>query len=155
MGTNLLQITQYQRFNRVHLMTALFLSELNSNEKRAYAQTIEWIKNEVKPGENIWVIPSWASYPLMVHAPHAIYAWQFGREAAKKFPGLPRVHIRGEVIPDYVIMFGLRSQEFMRGLDEIHPRPNSVSRSFDARKADESLYVFPVRHTAPPLERRE
>ena len=88
--------------------TALdFLRELATERKGPYRMAAEWINKNVKGGESVLVVPGYAVYPLLFHAPHAVYAWQLaGNEEGRQFQALPDIHFRGRVLPDYIIAFG-------------------------------------------------
>jgi hypothetical protein len=48
------------------------------------------------------------TYPLMFHAPQAVYAWQLRPEQKdeEQFKNLPDIHFQGLVPPDYIVAFG-------------------------------------------------
>jgi hypothetical protein len=48
------------------------------------------------------------TYPLMYHAPDAVYAWQLRPDQKKQdqFKDLPDIHFQGIVSPDYIVVFG-------------------------------------------------
>jgi 4-amino-4-deoxy-L-arabinose transferase-like glycosyltransferase len=56
----------------------------------------------------VWVLPDYMAYPLMFHAPNAVYAWQLRPDQKKdhQFSGLPDIHFQGLVSPDYIVAFG-------------------------------------------------
>jgi hypothetical protein len=91
-----------------------------------YAMASRWISSRIIPGQSIWVVPDYMTYPLMFHAPHAVYAWQLRLEQKKEeqFKNLPDIHFKGLVPPDYIVVFGpsveqirqLISQWSMQGL---------------------------------------
>ncbi|MBU0468864.1 MAG: hypothetical protein KKD07_08910 [Candidatus Omnitrophica bacterium] len=82
-----------------------FTKELISPNKSAYRETSNWINQNINNQESIWVTPSYATYPLMFHAPKAQYAWQLN-ERSEQFANLPDIHFFGKIAPDYVIAFG-------------------------------------------------
>jgi len=88
-----------------------FTRELISPPPSAYRATADWINQNLKGKESIWVVPSFATYPLMYHAPKATYAWQL-KEKTGQFKELPDIHFMNKTLPDYVIVFG-------PGIDEI------------------------------------
>jgi len=67
------------------------------------------------------------TYPLMFHAPQAVYAWQLRPEQKdeEQFKNLPDIHFQGLVPPDYIVVFGpsvvqirkLMGQWSMQGMD--------------------------------------
>lgn len=77
----------------------------------ATSETAAWIREAVKPGESIVVSPDHMMYGLMVHAPHALYAWQFTSPPSPQARDLPPIHVWGELPPDHVISFGPVSPE--------------------------------------------
>lgn len=82
-----------------------FAGELIDPPPSAYRETAEWINSHVDAGQSVWVAPGYATYPLMYHAPRAVYAWQLERGDAQ-FAGLPAIHFYGEQDPDYIVAFG-------------------------------------------------
>jgi hypothetical protein len=105
---------------------ALFLHELFYPNPEPYGPTAKWIRDYVPPDSTIWVLPDYMTYPLMFHAPDAVYAWQLRPEQKKEeqFKNLPDIHFKGLVPPDYIVVFGpsveqirqLISQWSMQGL---------------------------------------
>jgi hypothetical protein len=65
-----------------------------------------WIRKNVAAGETVYVAPNYDLYSLMFHAPHALCAWQFDNRDNPQFKELPPVHIKGEVMPDWLVGFG-------------------------------------------------
>jgi len=70
-------------------------------------ETARWMKENIAPGKTV-LVESMINdlYPLMFHAPHVIYAWQFNDRSNPQFASLPAIHFKGEVMPDYLIGFG-------------------------------------------------
>lgn len=87
-----------------------FTKELIAPPPSAYRETADWINQNLREKESVWVVPDFATYPLMYHAPKAMYAWQL-REVKRQFKGLPEIHFMGKVPPRYVIAFGPYLQE--------------------------------------------
>ncbi len=85
---------------------ASYLSELRNPVPGPYEATVRWIDDHVQPGESIWVLPGYATFPLMYHAPKAIYAWQLRYPPEPQFKGLLAIHFLGLEPPDYMIAFG-------------------------------------------------
>jgi hypothetical protein len=104
-----------------------FLHELFSSSPDPYRPTSRWIRDYVSPGSSIWVLPDYMTYPLMFHAPQAVYAWQLRPEQKdeEQFKNLPDIHFQGLVPPDYIVVFGpsvvqirkLMGQWSMQGMD--------------------------------------
>ena len=84
-----------------------YLDELLHPLGDPYTITAQWINRNVSDGESIWVLPDYMAYPLMFHAPKAIYAWQLAaNNHDPQLIGLPAIHFQGRIPPDYVIAFG-------------------------------------------------
>jgi hypothetical protein len=81
-----------------------------------YTPTAQWINGHVPAGGTIWVLPEYANYPLMFHAPDALYAWQLTWPPRPDFAGLPRIHFVGQVPPDYLIAFGPSLDEMAQAI---------------------------------------
>ena len=86
--------------------TVDLIAELRDPLRGSYKVCAQWINDHVPAGSSIWVNPGYAAYPLIFHAPNAIYAWQLRRPAELQFQSLPAVHFFGETVPDYFIAFG-------------------------------------------------
>src|SRR5205823_2391388 len=72
-----------------------------------YAVTAKWIQQNVPSKSSVWVVPDFATYPLMYHAPEPAYAWQLTWPPAKpEFNQLPALHFIGRLAPDYIVAFG-------------------------------------------------
>ena len=72
-----------------------------------YTATVGWIRQNVHERESVWVVPDYATYPLMFHAPAPTYAWQLTWPPAKpEFTNLPAIHFIGRVPPQYIVGFG-------------------------------------------------
>jgi hypothetical protein len=100
----------------------------------AYRATAEWINVNVPEGAMVYVTPDFATYPLMYHAPRAVYGWQFPDPPDERFQDLPDVQIKGRVMPDYVVGFGPYET---RGLRE-------VEQAFPAAPAYREVKVIPL-----------
>ena len=83
-----------------------YLQELADPPRRAYEATIQWVNENVPAGSSVLVRPDFGMYPLMFHAPQAVYAWQFHWPPRAAYAGLPAIHFEGRVAPDYIIGFG-------------------------------------------------
>lgn len=86
----------------------LFFGELLHPNPEPYAPTARWIQQHVHRGQSIWVLPDYMTYPLMFHAPEAVYAWQLDpkQRSEPQFSSLPDIHFKGLVMPDYIVAFG-------------------------------------------------
>ena len=93
-----------------------FYRELIHPQAEPYTPTAAWINDHVKAGESVFVAPDYMVYPLMFRAPGPTYAWQLNDPPKADFVGVPDIHIRGRVAPDYLIRFGnnLAAQEVTR-----------------------------------------
>jgi hypothetical protein len=85
---------------------ACYAGELAHPPGDPYTDAVGWINANVREKESVWVLPDYACYPLMFHAPQALYAWQLTGTPGGQFAKLPRIHFYGEMPPDYVIVFG-------------------------------------------------
>lgn len=85
-----------------------YLHELMAPPTEPYSPVSAWISSHLSSSQSVWVVPDYACYPLMFHAPHAIYAWQLRPEQKneEQFKDLPDVHFRGVVPPDFIVVFG-------------------------------------------------
>jgi 4-amino-4-deoxy-L-arabinose transferase-like glycosyltransferase len=86
----------------------LYIQELITPVAEPYSSASDWISSNVACGKSVWVVPDYMTYPLMFHAPQAIYAWQLRPEQKneEQFKNLPDIHFQGLVPPDYIIAFG-------------------------------------------------
>ncbi len=83
-----------------------YAGELLNPPPEPYTPTAEWINQHVPDGDSVWVLPDYATYPLMLHAPRALYAWQLHWPPRPDFAGLPPIHFMGREAPDYLVAFG-------------------------------------------------
>src|SRR5207253_654838 len=75
---------------------AKFVRELWKPPGDPYTVAAEWIQQNVREKESVWVVPDYATYPLMFHAPAPTYAWQLTWPPAKEeFKGLAPIHFIG------------------------------------------------------------
>ena len=88
-----------------------YVGELIDPPRTAYGETAEWINQNIEDGQSVWVTPGYARYPLMFHAPAPIYAWQFNPEQQEQFKDLPKIHFKGEELPEYIIAFGIYAHQ--------------------------------------------
>ena len=90
-----------------------FLEELITPPPEPYSVTAQWVAKHVPPKSTVWVLPEYACYPLMFHAPNAIYAWQLRPEQKQEeqFKNLPDIHFQGLVPPDFIVVFGPSVQQ--------------------------------------------
>lgn len=83
-----------------------YVGELLHPPPEPFTPTAQWINDHVPAGASIWVVPDYATYPLMFHAPQALYAWQLTWPPRPDFASLPLIHFKGQQPPDYLIAFG-------------------------------------------------
>jgi 4-amino-4-deoxy-L-arabinose transferase-like glycosyltransferase len=122
--TNLLNVSGYT-FHTPRVTIVKFIGEIVRPVPDPYSNAIEWINKNVQLGQSIAALPSYYTYPLMFHAPQALYAWQLnpGQRGTAQFKDLPAIHFIGEGLPDYIITFGPIVDELIR---EFHPPPGVV-----------------------------
>ncbi len=84
----------------------LYYHELAVPQHESYSPVIDWINTNVPAGSSVYVQPAFKTYPLMMRAPKAVYAWQLTDPPREDFRGLPDVHFKNRVAPDYMIEFG-------------------------------------------------
>ena len=141
-----------------------FVRELANPPPEPYTPAAQWIRAHVPDGASVWVIPGHMAYPLMFHAPEAVYAWQLAAENRDpQFAGLPALHFENRAAPDYIVAFGPVSHEVRQMLAERCGvgyeqaavldcfwrdlfRPELFWRRFDPHvgysAADEAIYIF-------------
>jgi len=83
-----------------------YIAELRSPLPSPYAEAAKWINSYVAPGQSVFAYPEHTMYPLMFHAGHAVYAWQFKADMRSQYPELPDIHFKNHAFPDYVFTFG-------------------------------------------------
>jgi hypothetical protein len=84
-----------------------YARELTQPPGDPFAAAVEWIQQNIRENESVWVVPDYATYPLMYHAPAPVYAWQLTWPPAKEeFKSLPPVHFIGREAPQYIVAFG-------------------------------------------------
>jgi len=84
-----------------------FAGELIHPPGDPFTVTAQWIEQHVPEQASVWVVPDYATYPLMYHAPKPTYAWQLTWPPAKEeFRQLAPVHFIGQVAPEYIVAFG-------------------------------------------------
>jgi len=72
----------------------------------AYQSAADWIRRNVPAGASVWAVPEFTPYPLIFHAPHAVYAWQLPDPPPEQFRDVDPIHIEGRIPPDYIVVFG-------------------------------------------------
>jgi hypothetical protein len=91
-------------------------------QEEPYTPVAEWILQNVPPGSLVAVAPTFARYPLMFHAPGAVYGWQLRPDTAEqRFAGVDPRQVRGAAVPDYLICFGPGFQLLTTDLSQYLP----------------------------------
>jgi hypothetical protein len=93
-----------------------YIGELLHPPTEPYTPTAKWINENVPEGKSIWVLPGYAAYPLMFHAPRAVYAWQLAWPPRFDFAQLAPINFQGRQAPDYLVAFGPALSEMERTL---------------------------------------
>lgn len=106
----------YQK--KLHSLPFQFFQELIHPIKEPYTPVAQWIRENIPPGSSILVEPDYMMYPLMFHAPNAIYAWQIENKFDPQFQSLDQIHFRGVVLPDYLVCFGPPGESFLEQMNQ-------------------------------------
>lgn len=112
-STNLFHGGHFQE-SGFRMTVADYVSELKSPPASAYEEVSRWINSNIKEKQTVWAVPIYAAYPLIYHAPKALYAWQLKDPPAEQFKNLPDEHFRKRIFPDYIIIFGPEVENFIR-----------------------------------------
>ena len=83
-----------------------FIHELASPRDTSIDLAVRWIRNNVRDGESIWVVPDYMESSLMYHAPRPVYAWHLSYPPQEQFAFLPPIHFFRQELPDYFVVFG-------------------------------------------------
>jgi 4-amino-4-deoxy-L-arabinose transferase-like glycosyltransferase len=102
----------------------LYYHELAVPQQESYTPVIDWINANVPTNASIYVQPGFKTYPLMLRAPKAIYAWQLTDPPRKDFVGLPDIHFHSRTAPDFMIQFGttFESQDLQKSFKTMTAR---------------------------------
>jgi hypothetical protein len=141
-----------------------FVNELADPPPDPYRAASDWINAHVTEGKSIFVLPPFAMYPLMYHAPQAVYAFQLTDPANPQFRNLPPIDFQGHGVPDFVVTFGPQAVHYFLTSVPLGPsvqykliaalpvygqamyRPELRWRSFRAHPCDlargEGIYIF-------------
>lgn len=98
-----------------------YVRELIAPPPSAYRAVSDWINQNIREKESVVVLPTYSTYPLMFHAPKAIYVWQL-KEKSGQFSELPDIHFRGKIPPEYVIAFGPFIDQARQAFTELEAR---------------------------------
>ena len=154
------------------VMPALFVSELLQPQEEPYTPAAEWILQNAPSGSLVAVAPNSGRYPLMYHAPNALYGWQLHpKTAEKRFPGVDARQVRGVDAPDYLVCFGPGSEQLTKDLTRFLPpglaytmataidrycieqyRPEIYLRRFSKPKPYSPQYTIRILRRAPQLD---
>jgi hypothetical protein len=164
-GTNILQggsLVGNDALNRpappFHSAVLLYAGELLNPPGDPYTLVASWIDEHLSAGQTVWVLPDYMAYPLMFHAPRAVYAWQLSREPPPELQGLDPAMYKARVIPDYLICFGpdaLRTVNGKRFLAPTHAQNVATIHFFwrDLYRPELAWRMFvPVTDYQPDLE---
>jgi len=85
-----------------------FAHELSAPCEEPYTPAAQWIVKNVPKGSSVLAYPDYMMYPLMFHAPNAVYAWQLdpNQKEEIQFNKLAKIHFKGEELPEYIVIFG-------------------------------------------------
>jgi hypothetical protein len=83
-----------------------YLGELADPPADPYRAASEWINANVPAGATVLVLPAYAAFPLMFHAPGQVYGWQLAWPAEGQFRGVAAIQFIGRVAPQYIVLFG-------------------------------------------------
>ncbi|MCA9393572.1 MAG: hypothetical protein KC900_05165 [Candidatus Omnitrophica bacterium] len=100
---------------------AQYIGELIDPPPSAYGEMAQWINRHVGEGQSVWVTPGYATYPLMYHAPRALYAWQL-EAGSGRFPGLPAIHFAGQQAPEFIVAFGPYRAQALAAMEKLKAR---------------------------------
>lgn len=95
-----------------------FVGELKTPQQSPYRLAAEWLQKNAVKGETAVVIPDFATYPLMFHAGHVTYGWQFAPHTRQEYSMLPPIHFQGAELPTYFIAFGGEVQPVRRTMEQ-------------------------------------
>lgn len=134
-ATNFLQIYPYYFFQGFrfqlqpdnylqgfHSTPLFYAGELLNPPNDPYTEAAKWINANIGAKQTIWTLPFYTTYPLMYHAPKALYAWQISYPPEAQFQALDPIHFRGVVAPDYIIAFGRVGREDFQLFRELKSR---------------------------------
>ena len=94
-------------------------NELINPIEEPYSPVAQWINRNIPAESSVLVFPDYMMYPLMFHAPQAVYAWQLGNGFDQQFSNLEDIHFRGRKAPDYLIVFGPGANELREELQAL------------------------------------
>jgi hypothetical protein len=83
-----------------------YLGELWDPPSDPFRATAEWMNAHVPAGATVMVLPEYAKYSLMFHAPGQVYGWQLKYPPDAQFAGQPEIQFVGREAPQYIVLFG-------------------------------------------------
>jgi hypothetical protein len=83
-----------------------YLGELWDPPSDPFRAASEWMNANLPAGATVWVLPEYAKYPLMFHAPGQLYGWQLKYPAEEQFKDEPEIQFVGREAPEYIVLFG-------------------------------------------------
>lgn len=123
---------------------ALLVDELIAPRTTSIMAVDAWLRDNVRPGASVWVVPEHQAYPLMYHSPQAVYGWQLADPPEEQFRGQPEIQFIYHKPVDWIIAFG--------GADREIQRVNAIfARQGIAYELAETLDVFYDDATRPEL----
>jgi hypothetical protein len=151
-----------------------FVHELCVPVPDPYTAVIAWLDQNLHAGDTVVALQQYCTYPLMFHAPLALYGWQLMPDQKKdpQFASLPPIHFIGEGDPDVIIAFGPAVAQVIQ---QYHPpagviylptildvyykdafRPELMWRTFDPISPDKdhgtAIYIFKKQAASTPTE---
>jgi hypothetical protein len=96
-----------------------FWQELINPCEEPYTPVAQWVNKNISAESTVLVFPDYMMYPLMFHAPQAVYAWQLENGFDPQFANLDDIHFRGRRAPDYLIVFGPDSSDIRSHLQTL------------------------------------
>jgi hypothetical protein len=91
-----------------------FARELTAPSHTAIGEATAWIQTHLRAGQSVWGVPGEQAYPLMFHAPQAIYGWQLDPPPQGQFAHLPAIQFIGMEPVDAILAFGPEADRLAR-----------------------------------------
>lgn len=84
-----------------------YVAELRSPRSPSSRVVSDWLKQNVPPGRSVALLPTDWIAPLIIHAPHAFYAWQLDRpKRADDYAGLDERLFLYHTPVDVIVLYG-------------------------------------------------
>lgn len=100
-----------------------YITELRLPPPEPYQPTAAWLRENVKAGQSVWVLPREMTYPLMFHAPKPTYGWQLSSPIPEDLKDLNPVLYQGKIAPDFIVVFGPQMTLVTEGLQTLPQMP--------------------------------